>query len=247
MIASIIISTYKRPELLKHHLDSLVRQKNIQNCEILIMNDGVEDTTKDVYLQYSDKLNLRYFFTGQRNAEIDTWRVPGFCLNIGVKQSVSDIIFISCAEMYLMEDDVIDEMIKSLQQNKRRLVITNGKDDNGTFLKCVNTTGKNINVYKSLPPLNTKIPFYMAIWKDNVIQIGGYDEDFIGVGFEDNDLVERLKKFGCVEWKIDRNVIHLYHKRFADMQDKRFHFNCNLFRERKNKIVRNQNKDWGIL
>jgi GT2 family glycosyltransferase len=57
----------------------------------------------------------------------------------------------------------------------------------------------------------------MAFWKEDVIDINGYDESFIGWGLEDSDLAIRLYNNGIQKryLKMAAIVYHLYHKEFS--------------------------------
>ena len=91
----------------------------------------------------------------------------------------------------------------------------------------------------------------MGIYKQELINIGGYDEDFSGWASDDDDLVNRLKLNGLVYKYCPANVIHLYHPKVYNketkMNDKDYLHNLELFKKRKNIIIRNQGKEWGIL
>lgn len=53
----------------------------------------------------------------------------------------------------------------------------------------------------------------LAVWKKNVLKINGFDEAYIGWGYEDSDLVIRLLRAG-VKHKSGRfatTVLHLWH------------------------------------
>lgn len=85
---SILITTFLRPHLLKWNLISLARQNIGFNFETIVLNDGLPDETEELCREYEEKLNLKYIFTGHRNLSGDMiYRVPGFALNIGAKQT----------------------------------------------------------------------------------------------------------------------------------------------------------------
>lgn len=68
---SVLIPTYNRAELLRHTLDSLVRQDLPRaDFEVLVVDDGSADHTAEVVRSYADRLELRYFFQPDEG-----WRV----------------------------------------------------------------------------------------------------------------------------------------------------------------------------
>ena len=250
MKASIIITSFNRSELLMYDLDSLVRQ-NLKDTEILVLNDGdPHDGTEGICEMYSDDLNIRYFATKRDHTQ---WRVPGFAINYGLQQSKGKFIFLSCAEMYHM-GNTVENMIAVLEKQPKSMVIPKGKDDDGKFLnklkQHIAIQEEDCNCLK--PLINIHFPFFMGLCKEQIMKIGGYDEDFVGVGFDDNDIVYRLGRAGCKLISVNSIVIHLYHPRLKfNNKDihQRLKFNEALFHKKraKKEIIRNKNRKWGEL
>ena len=137
MKASILITTFNRAELLSYGLDSLARQNlNKDEVEVIVLNDGnPDDSTEGVCELFEDDLNIRYFAARNRK----DWRVPGFAINFGAKQSKGKYMFISCAEMYHM-DNTVERMIAALDSNQKLMTIpTIGKDDTAYLRSSAHT------------------------------------------------------------------------------------------------------------
>jgi hypothetical protein len=53
----------------------------------------------------------------------------------------------------------------------------------------------------------------LAVWREDLLAVNGFDEEFIGWGYEDSDLVQRLLNCGrrrrASRWAIP--VLHLWH------------------------------------
>ena len=107
MKLSVIITTYKRPDLLYAGLSSYLSDVSKKDIEFIVVNDGVEDDTTNVCKNFETELNIKYCFTGHRNNNETVWRCPGHAINYGVLQSNSDNILISCAEMYYVKSDLM--------------------------------------------------------------------------------------------------------------------------------------------
>lgn len=58
---SVIIATYNRAELITRALDSLLAQKET-NFEVILIDDGSMDNTREAVESYLKKLNLTYFY-----------------------------------------------------------------------------------------------------------------------------------------------------------------------------------------
>lgn len=255
VVASILITTFKRPHLLKEGLKSIARQKCKYNFEVIILNDGIPDETEEICKSFEPILNIKYVFTGQRNVNpenINKWRVPGFAFNIGAKMAQGDIIFLSCAEMFHMGDS-IEIMTNDLLANPRKRVICDGKDDVcGDFLRLVIEKFGNVDkrdLVGNCGFLNNHLPFFMGLQKSIYFEIGGYDEDFIGVAWEDNDFIYRLESHGVPQWLSNCCVVHLWHKRLPQTDEvKRLsEINRQLFYNRRGNVVRNAGVEWGKL
>jgi len=250
---SILITAFQRPHLLKWNLFSLARQEIPFPYEVLVLNDGVPDETEGLCRKYRNRLNVRYVFTGQRNLQGEIkYRVPGFALNIGAKLSCGDILIISCAEMFHL-NDTIACLSGPVMANSRLLATAIGMDDkDASFLEYVESNGGDFDYDAYLhnyPRLNTRLPFLMAISRKEFYAIGGYDEDFTGFAYDDDDLVSRLQDNGCSLCLTQAQTIHLYHPRHDDshVQSPEMQLNRRLYMERKGQIVRNQGREWGLL
>lgn len=251
-IATLLITSYKRSHLLRWGLKSIAKQNiSKDDLEIIVLNDGIEDDTKNVCDEF-DTLNIKYIFTGIRNTrDKELWRIPGYAFNIGAKASDSKYLFLSCAEMYHV-DNLIYPMINALNDRPKSLVIPYGKDDNGEFLKSlIDKDGAvDLSVYNRMPDLlNIHLPFFIAMCREEYMIIHGYDEEFTGIGWDDNDLVSRLNLAGNTYFKIRSRVIHLWHPRTHVVVSGRekYKYNEDLFFARRGIVKRNEGKEWGIL
>jgi len=89
----------------------------------------------------------------------------------------------------------------------------------------------------------------MAVNRREFFATGGYDEDFIGFAYDDNDLISRLSKNGCRLCLTQAQTIHLYHPRHDDdyVQSPEMKLNQSLYRDRENQVVRNIGRNWGSI
>ncbi len=247
---SILISTFQRPHLLKWGLYSLAKQEIPFTFETIVINDGVADDTEAICREYREKLNLTYLFTGQRNLDGGIkWRVPGFSLNIGAKQSAGEFLVITCSEMFHLNNTVAG-LINPLRENPDLLGIPAGKDDtDGSFLKYIEDHEGNFDreMFDRCAALNVYLPFLLSVSRRHFFAIGGYDEDFTGIAYDDNDLVQRLTMHGCSYVHTEAKTVHLFHPRcwVGREVDPGFLFNKNLFLMKKGAVVRNINREWG--
>lgn len=253
MDASILITSYKRAHLLKWGLFSLARQDmSPYNVEIVVLNDGLQDETDEICNSYKNKLNIRYVFTGKRNSDNQThWRVPGYAFNIGANMVTGEFLVLSCAEIFHL-DNSVKTIIAQMKKQKQIFCIPDGKDDTtGAILKKVEETNGivTMNEYNSMPTaLNVRLPFFMGITRRDFMNIGGYDEDFTGMAWDDDDITNRLHCYGYEFSYVNGHIIHLYHPRINYDENKdRIEYNKRLYLSRGGKIMRNSSREWGVL
>ena len=82
MNVSVIIPTRNRAEILKKTLSTLVKQVDRED-EVLVVNNGSSDNTKEVIFELQSKFPIKYFFEPQKG--------PSFARNLGVKEAKSEI------------------------------------------------------------------------------------------------------------------------------------------------------------
>ena len=108
MKLSIIIPAYNTEKYIKQCIDSVINIWNIEN-EIIVVNDGSTDRTKDILKEYTEN-NDRIKVITQENQGASAAR------NTGIKASIGDYIY------FLDSDDWIDtvsfeKIIRQLEED----------------------------------------------------------------------------------------------------------------------------------
>lgn len=245
MKTSIVMSTYKRPYLLNLGLFSLSLQKTNHELEVIVVNDGLPDGSEEICKNYSSTLNIKYYFSGQRNLIKDTRRCPCVANNIGVKQSSGEIIILTCPEILHLTPNNVDNLIDPFTDYRLE----------NKFLakpKGIYFDLKDQVKYDEFSEYCSKLPFFLGMRKEHFMDIGGYDEDLIGYACDDDDLVERLQSYGCQYITCEGSVLHLNHGgSFVPVEQLKenpdYLYNLKIYQERKGIIKRNQNREWGVL
>ena len=236
MGTSLLITTFSRDNLLKLTLPT------VQADEVIVVNDGPPGVTEGICKYYGAK----YIWTGRDGKQ---WRIPGFAINIAAKKATQDILIISCAEMLHLNNCC--KLLADPHKHGNILTLPEGKDDNGDYLKALKIGKVTKSLYQLLPPLQVKLPFLLGIKRSIFLNIGGYDEDFLGQAWDDNDLVDRLLLYGCKYYKTSAKCVHLWHSRQLPGRDReltgRWQYNKDLYLKRKGIIHRNKNRNWGVL
>ena len=263
MKVSILLPAFKRPALLNLGLSSYVNNIPTYDYEILVLNDGIPDETESVCEKYKNLgLNVRYIFTGQRNLDgVIKSRVPGFALNIGFKQATGELITLSCPEVFHLNNAIDLNVKRYLESPRSTMVIPSMVYFDQTnvttskLLQSSNLNNEEININQLMGGnfgfCHSEMPYLFTTAKQNFIDIGGYDEDFIGYAGEDSDIIARLKLTGLGYRRSGAEVIHLFHEGTNDggyhWDNPRWVHNWNLLNERKDIIIRNAGREWGVL
>lgn len=234
MKVSIILTTYNRVEDCIFCLTRLLRQRT-NEVEVILLDDFHFSSKK--LLDFCTQNGVKYIHTGIQKNGTEVWRVPGFALNIGVKQSDGDYLILGNAEIYQ-----VSEYTVALLSGTNSLAFPTVYDQP--------SREANLSEYKEWKVLNN-LPFFMGVPRETFVDVGGYDEDFTGYCFEDADLVDRIKIVASEE-VVQAEAIHLYNKRGVDSRGPNIHkkdwyYNKKLFEDRKGLMKRNTEKPWGIL
>jgi glycosyltransferase involved in cell wall biosynthesis len=264
-LVSIILPSFRRSELLDFGLFSLSKQKTSFPFEIIVLNDGVLDDTERVCSKYE---NVKYIFTGSRNLDGEIkWRVPGYAINIGVKQSSGDILVLSNPEIWHLLENNLEVAVQSCINNNLTIsvpTLINFDDDRHILSYLLNSNYNNSSlgipndIFNLGCPETPKskmasgMPFFFTMPKSYFMGIGGYDEDFTGYAGDDNDFVGRLKYKGLIVHRINElKVIHLYHEGTNNGMNHEDNpawvHNYTLWKTRKGIIERNVGREWGVL
>lgn len=204
---SFIIPVYNRPHEIDELLQSFTLLEGNFNSEIVIIEDGSNETSEFVIEKYSGKLNISYFFKANSG--------PGDSRNFGMRKAKGNYFIILDSDVilppnYLLEvdaflkkeffhcfggPDAADESFTSLQ-----------KAINFSMTSILTTGGVrgNKNNTKDFQPRS----FNLGLSKDAFEATGGFGNIHPG---EDPDLVLRLWKIGYKTTFIPDAEV--YHKR----------------------------------
>lgn len=225
---SIVLTTHNREDDCIFCLTKLLEQKN-DSIEIILLNDYHLDS--DNLKNFCDVNKIKYIHTGSQKNGQYLWRVPGFALNIGAKQAIGNYLIIGNAEIYHTDNNCIFKMYSEKNYVSTPQVLAQLEPKN----------------FKVLRPYKNIIPFLWGFPKECFINIGGYDEDFTGVAFEDNDISDRLLSILPFR-QIDSTVIHLWNEPIGKFtHTEGWNYNESVYLRKKGTLIRNQERNWGIL
>jgi len=209
MKVSIIIPTYNRKEILKEALRFLFNQRYPkEDYEIVVVDDGSTDGTEEMIKSLSSPCRLVYLHQNRKG--------PHIARNLGIQNARGKIIIFIDSDIFT-PPDFINEHIKF----HRRFgdVVISGPTVRTDKLKDVFKDIKRRKFRESLawsgPSLITS---NLSVKREFLLKVGGFDEEFVGMGWHDWELGLRLKKLGL---KVKRNVeaIVYHYNRKRDLSD----------------------------
>jgi len=237
-LVSVVMSSYHRSEQLGKTLDSLICQHDVP-FEIVVVEDGFDGgLTKAVCDRYPPQL-VRYFCrTDRPNVEFSIPTIPN---NIAIRQARGKVLLIQPAEIRHVTEGSILKLVQP--------VLSNPCISNFASVSSLGEDGKHVCwiIHHELKPM----PLYacQAVDRAAVMYLRGFDEDFVGYGFDDDDFSFRLQCMG-VGFMFSKDVVveHQFHGQYSDMKEQCWK-NGDLFRKKmKDEIpVRNVNREWGRL
>lgn len=228
---SLLISTYQRPSHLYRCLLSLAAQRDVEGAfEVIITDDGSQDDTLALVRYFSSIANFPIKFTTHPHADFQLSR----CRNEGIALATAPYVLITDGDCVFPRDHlrwhlefrrrgrVVAGDCYRLSQSQSEQV-TEELIRNGDLETLVDSNErKRIRKKGVRGYVYSKLPFKMlprltgnniAVWRDELEAINGFDENFVGWGLEDRDLQRRLSMNGIRAQSILHKTAayHLWH------------------------------------
>tara|TARA_R110001583_G_scaffold16307_9_gene67006 strand:+ start:1176 stop:2126 length:951 start_codon:yes stop_codon:yes gene_type:complete len=209
---SIIIPVYNRPQEIDELLASLTKQNFKRSFEVVIVEDGSENISKDIVESYSEKLNIRYFLKENTGA--------GASRNFGMQHATGNYFIIFDSDCLIPENYLV-EVEKALQENYTDAYggADAAHESFTTVQKAINysmtsffTTGGIRGNKKSVDKFQPR-SFNLGVSKKAFEATKGFSKMKIG---EDIDLTFRLWEQNFETQFIEKAFV--YHKRRSTFQ-----------------------------
>ncbi len=207
-LVSVIIPTYNRARLLPAAIQSVLEQ-GYPNTEIILVDDGSTDNTKEVLLQFGNKINV----VNQEN------RGAASARNNGVRSSKGDIVaFLDSDDLWLPTK--LERQVTLLEKSDKtipcclcniELAYSGGRIGSSFDLSLISPSieeGLWLNVLEVLATRFILFNQSVAIRREALEKVGGYDENFLFM--EDYDLALRLALIG--PWAFIRQPLVIWNE-----------------------------------
>jgi len=204
---SIIVPVYNRPQEIDELLDSLTKQELKDDFEVLIVEDGSENSSEDIAKKYTAQLNLNYFYKENSGA--------GASRNYGMKRASGNYFIILDSDV-IVPSQYLSEVKKALQENytdafggpdAAHSSFTSLQKAINYSMTSVLTTGGIRGKKKSVGKFQPR-SFNLGLSKVAFEKTKGFSKMKAG---EDIDLTFRLWENGFETQLIDKAFV--YHKR----------------------------------
>lgn len=236
---SVLVSTYNWPEALTLVLKAL-NEQSYHNFEVVVADDGSTESTQLAIekLQPDYRIPLRHIWHEDQGFRLSAIR------NKAIQATEGEYLIFLDGDCIPRKDFI--EQHANLAESGR-FVTGNRVLLSESFTSTVLAEQIPVQIYSMaewfihrlrgninrLLPLITlplkkwrtrnqtkwrrAIGCNIAAWKSDLITINGFDEDFVGWGYEDSDLVIRLIKSGIFrkEGRYATGVLHLWHPEAA--------------------------------
>ena len=225
--ATLIVSTYNRPDALTLCLESILHQ-NILPSEVIIGDDGSTEETRKVINRYQKKFPVPLIHVWQEDKGFRLAKARNKCL---AKASYEYIIQID-GDLILHRDFVKDHLafaqkgfyikggrVNITQQLTQKLCQRGRYFHPNIFTPGLTRRENSLHmpaIARYLAPRRKTKPSLgcnMSYWKEDAVLANGYDEFFVGWGGEDFDFAMRLFHLGRkkLALKFAGIVFHLWH------------------------------------
>ncbi|MEU8168844.1 glycosyltransferase [Micromonospora sp. NPDC049004] len=216
--ASLIIPTYNRADLLRRNLAQLVGQSlDTDRFEVIVADDGSSDDTEAAVGEFRDRLRLKYHRQEDRGNRVGTAR------NAGARLATAPLLIFLDTGTFVGRD-FVDAHLRAHREVPGRWAIvgyTYGYDpegvdaglmrqlDESTPDELVERAGATLrdvrhahlaahefDLSRLLVPYQNFFTLNCSVAAADFAAVGGFDEDFVGWGFEDLELAYRLLRDG---------------------------------------------------
>lgn len=247
---SLITPTYNWPEALELLLLSIQNQTVFPN-EVIIADDGSRKDTSELIKRFQKDFPVPLHHIWHEDLKN---RKPAI-MNKAIASSKYDYIIEIDGDIIMHKDFVKDHLSLAekilylfgsrvnIQEKYLKTLFKNKQIEFNFFSKGIKKRGRTLhipilaNTYKKQTDISSKLRgCNMSFWKEDFININGFNEELVGWGVDDSEMIQRLINNGIEgkRLKFKGIVYHIYHNE----QDKsNVHINEKIEQEVKEKNI----------
>lgn len=225
---SLVTPTYNWPEALNLLLKSVLNQSHLPN-EVIIADDGSTEETKALIKSFQDKfpiplIHVWHEDNGNRKPRIMNKAIAKAKYEYIVEID-GDIImhseFVRDHLKFAKKDQYLYGSRVNIQKEFLSDIFSTEKIEFNYFSKGIKKRGRTIHLpilthmYKPVEQRSRKLRgCNMSFWKEDFIKVNGFNEELVGWGIDDSEMIQRLHNIGIVgkRLKFAGIAYHIYHK-----------------------------------
>jgi len=218
---SIVISYYNRKKLFDKTLKSIQSSKRCDEIELIVVDDGSDSSERleDILSNYKFPITLIRVEPEEKN-----YVNPCIPYNRAIKEAKGDIIMIQNPECFHV-GEVINYALKNTREDNYLAFSTYALSKESTEalgsgeikLLARASSGGHVEGWYNHSTINPRpLHFTSSITRRNLEKLGGFDESYAdGIGFDDDDLLARIKDLGLAIEIVDSPMV-LHQNHYGD-------------------------------
>lgn len=232
---SVIITTYNRPDALRLVLLALTQQTLLPN-EVIVADDGSKDETRLLIEQLQSQLNYSLKHVWQKDEGFQAAKIrnkavlcsknnyliflDGDCIPFPDFIQQHHLLaephwFVSGHRLLLNKkftQKILKEFLPIYKDSTLQWLLYYFNQQTNRLFPLLRIHLNKLRKFSAMRWQGAK-SCNLGLWKEDFLTVNGFDENFIGWGYEDSDLVIRLIRAGIKRksGKFAIPVIHLWH------------------------------------
>ena len=227
MTITLVINTFDQPDYLARVLAAVTRQTALPD-EVVLADDGSGSPTRDLFSSWASRQNLRAVHVWQPHEDFRRARI----LNQAIAAARSDYQVFLDGDTVPHPDFIADHGAagrrsffvqghraligqkaaawfgkNDFHRDRRRAVLQNQISGLKNAFRWPFAVRRTRNDLCGIRGCN------LAVWRDDLVRVNGYNEDFAGWGREDSELAARLFNSGSQRLDLRGRAMcfHLWH------------------------------------
>ena len=171
--ASVIIATYNRDKTIERAINSALKQ-SYDNLEIIIVDDGSTDQTKNIVQPYLKDQRVKYIYQQNKGSNV-------FSMNKGVEIAKGKYIAILDDDDFWHDENKIKKQVDFLEKNKNYVLVGGGAikiDKDGKEIVRYLLPEKDEEIRQRILISSMFVHVSVLYKKDAWKEVGGYDKEF---------------------------------------------------------------------
>ena len=225
---SLVTPTYNWPNALELLLLSILNQTVLPN-EVIIADDGSTEETKKLIEDFQKKFPIPLIHIWHEDVNNRKPKIMNNAIAIAKNDYIIEIDGDIIMNKYFIEDHLnfaqkgcyLFGSRVNIQENILPKLFSNKILKFNFFSKGIKKRSRTIripllmNFAKSVDKRSKKLRgCNMSFWKEDFVKINGFNEDLVGWGIDDSEMIQRLHNIGILgkRLKFAGIAYHIYHK-----------------------------------